>query len=72
MTLGYMPSRLPLSCLTMPPRFDTRLNNSIVGVRRSLGEVNREMSSVPTSELLQGIILKFTIYYKILINSISL
>lgn len=55
MTLGYMPSRLPLSCLTMPPRFDTRLNNSIVAARRPLGEVNREMSSVPTSELLQGV-----------------
>ena len=61
MTLGYMPSRLPLSCLTMPPRFDTRLNNSIVAARRPLGEVNREISSVPTSELLQGIILVFSI-----------
>ncbi len=57
MTLGCMPSRLPLSGLTMPPRFDTRLNHSIVAARRPLGEVNREMSSVPTSELLQGILL---------------
>ena len=49
-TLGYMPSRLPLSCLTMPPRFDTRLNNSIMAARRPLGEVNREM--VITQEML--------------------
>lgn len=42
MTQGYMPSRLPLSCLTMPPRFDPRLNNSIIAVRRPLGEINRE------------------------------
>lgn len=40
MMQGYLPSRLPLSCLTMPPRFDVRLNNSIVA-RRALGEVNQ-------------------------------
>ena len=43
MTCGYMPTRLPLSCLTMAPRFDAKLNNSIIAVRRPLGEVNREM-----------------------------
>ena len=42
MTQGYMPSRLPLSCLTMPPRFDPRLNNSLIAVRRPLGEINRD------------------------------
>lgn len=42
MTQGYMPSRLPLSCLTMPPRFDPRLSTSIIAVRRPLGEINRE------------------------------
>jgi polo-like kinase 1 len=42
MTCGYMPTRLPLSCLTMAPRFDARLNSSIIAVRRPLGEVNRE------------------------------
>jgi len=57
MTLGCMPSRLPLSGLTMPPRFDTRLNHSIVAARPPLGKVNREMSSVSTSELLQVILL---------------
>lgn len=42
MTCGYIPTRLPLSCLTMAPRFDARLNSSIIAVRRPLGEVNRE------------------------------
>ncbi|KAK2718492.1 serine/threonine-protein kinase PLK1-like [Artemia franciscana] len=42
MTLGYVPSRLPLSCLTMAPRFDTKLNSSIVAVRRPLGEINQK------------------------------
>jgi hypothetical protein len=41
MTCGYMPTRLPLSCLTMAPRFDAKLNSSIIAVRRPLGEVNR-------------------------------
>lgn len=42
MTCGYIPTRLPLSCLTMAPRFDPKLNSSIIAVRRPLGEVNRE------------------------------
>ena len=42
MNCGYMPTRLPLSCLTMAPRFDAKLNSSIIAVRRPLGEVNRE------------------------------
>jgi polo-like kinase 1 len=41
MTCGYMPTRLPLSCLIMAPRFDAKLNSSIIAVRRPLGEVNR-------------------------------
>ena len=53
MTQGYMPSRLPLSCLTMPPRFDPRLNNSIIAVRRPLGEINRE-SPLISNDVLQG------------------
>ena len=48
-----MPSRLPLSCLTMPPRFDPRLNNSIIAVRRPLGEINRDSPLI--SNELQGI-----------------
>ena len=58
MTMGYMPSRLPLSCLTMPPRFDARMNNSIISARRPLGEVNREPTPLITNEILQGIIEK--------------
>jgi len=54
MTLGYLPSRLPLSCLTMAPRFDARMNTSIVSTRRPLGEVKRDNLPVINSEL-QGI-----------------
>ena len=54
MTQGYMPSRLPLSCLTMPPRFDARLNNSLIAVRRPLGEINRD-SPIISNEM-QGIL----------------
>lgn len=33
MTLGYLPPRLPLSCLTMAPRFDAaRVHGSSAGV----------------------------------------
>ncbi len=53
MTQGYMPSRLPLSCLTMPPRFDPRLNNSLIAVRRPLGEINRDSPLI--SNEVQGI-----------------
>ncbi|EFX86035.1 polo kinase-like protein, copy C [Daphnia pulex] len=52
MTRGYMPSRLPLSCL-MPPRFDHRLNNSRITVRRPLGENNRDSPLI--SNEVQGI-----------------
>ena len=57
MTLGYLPSRLPLSCLTMAPRFDARMNTSIVSTRRPLGEVKRDNLPVINSEL-QGKFLK--------------
>ncbi|EFX85823.1 hypothetical protein DAPPUDRAFT_309099 [Daphnia pulex] len=53
MTQGYMPSRLPLSCLTMPPRFDPRLNNSLIAVRRPLGEINRDSPLI--SNEVQGV-----------------
>ena len=48
MTCGYIPTRLPLSCLTMAPRFDAKLNSSIIAVRRPLGEVNRETKASGT------------------------
>jgi len=41
MTMGYIPTRLPASCLTMAPRFDAKLNASIVA-RRPLLELNRK------------------------------
>ena len=53
MTCGYTPTRLPLSCLTMAPRFDAKLNSSIIAVRRPLVEVNR-VHLPGTAELPQG------------------
>ena len=47
MTCGYIPTRLPLSCLTMAPRFDAKLNSSIIAVRRPLVEMNRESKALP-------------------------
>jgi len=64
MTMGYMPSRLPLSCLTMPPRFDARMNTSIISARRPLGEVNREPTPLITNEILQGMIKKHMLIYR--------
>lgn len=40
MTLGYMPTRLPASCLTMAPRFDEKLNASLIARRAPLGNHN--------------------------------
>jgi len=45
MTQGYLPSRLPTSCLTMAPRFDTKMQQVNRG-RGPLQEINREPSSV--------------------------
>jgi len=44
MTMGYIPSRLPTSCLTMAPRFDARVNQSIVA-RKPLLEINTKDGS---------------------------
>ncbi|MPC62187.1 Serine/threonine-protein kinase PLK1 [Portunus trituberculatus] len=38
MTLGYIPSRLPTSCLTMAPRFDSHC--ALVATRKPLLEIN--------------------------------
>ncbi|KAK8731564.1 hypothetical protein OTU49_007371 [Cherax quadricarinatus] len=43
MTLGYIPTRLPTSCLTMAPRFDSRC--SIVATRKPLLEINNKDGS---------------------------
>ena len=40
MTMGYLPPRLPVSCLTMAPRFDTKANQSLIARRTPLMEVN--------------------------------
>jgi len=40
MTMGYLPPRLPVSCLTMAPRFDTKGNASLIARRTPLMEVN--------------------------------
>lgn len=41
-TQGYMPSRLPTSCLTMAPRFDTKLQQI---KRGPLQEINKEIAT---------------------------
>lgn len=38
--IGYLPPRLPTSCLTMAPRFDT-LAKSEANARKPLLELNR-------------------------------
>merc|ERR1719219_660967 len=42
MTMGYLPHRLPVSCLTMAPRFDSKVNASLIARRTPLMEVNHE------------------------------
>jgi hypothetical protein len=42
MTMGYLPPRLPVSCLSMAPRFDTKHNASIVARRNPLTELNAQ------------------------------
>jgi len=42
MTMGYMPSKLPASVLTMAPRFDTKLNASLIARRVPLTEYNQQ------------------------------
>jgi len=42
MTMGYLPPRLPVSCLTMAPRFDTKSDQSLIARRIPLVEVNHE------------------------------
>ncbi|KAG8224873.1 hypothetical protein J437_LFUL006467 [Ladona fulva] len=39
---GYTPSQLPLSCLTMEPRFDTMEKTANLSIRRPLFQVNAE------------------------------
>jgi len=51
MTMGFLPTRLPVSCLTMAPRFDTKMNASLIARRTPLTEVNSQLGSgAPTLE----------------------
>lgn len=47
-TQGYMPSRLPTSCLTMAPRFDTKMAQ--ISRRGPLQEINKEITA-PSSAI---------------------
>lgn len=47
MTIGYMPPRLPTSCLTMAPRFDTKPNASLIARRGPLLELNKDVRGEP-------------------------
>jgi len=42
MTMGYLPNRLPLSILSMAPRFDTKLNASLIARRAPLSDYNQQ------------------------------
>merc|ERR1719481_2445541 len=46
MTMGFLPTRLPVSCLTMAPRFDTKMNASLIARRNPLQEVNTPQSNL--------------------------
>ena len=50
MTMGYLPSRLPVSCLTMAPKFD-RPNMSMIAAqpqqRGPLTELNTDRRALP-------------------------
>jgi len=48
MTRGYMPTKLPASVLTMAPRFDNRLNASLIARREPLSDYNQQLT-VPNS-----------------------
>jgi polo-like kinase 1 len=45
MTMGYLPCRLPQSCLSMAPRFDNKLNASLIARKNPLTEYNRISST---------------------------
>jgi len=42
MTIGYLPTQLPVSCLTMAPRFDSKADQSLIAGRGPLMEINRD------------------------------
>jgi len=47
MSYGYMPQNLPVSCLTMAPRFDAKPNQTLIATRREpLVQLNRDSRNV--------------------------
>merc|ERR1719270_3210738 len=47
MSYGYMPQNLPVSCLTMAPRFDAKPNQTLIATRREpLVQLNRDRRNV--------------------------
>lgn len=53
MTMGYLPPRLPVSCLTMAPRFDTKNNQSLIARRGPLMEINKDSVASSSSTTLK-------------------
>jgi len=49
MTGGYMPTQLPVSCLTMAPRFDSKSNQSLIAGRGPLMELNKDVKMTMAS-----------------------
>jgi len=54
MTMGYLPPRLPVSCLTMAPRFDTKNNASLIARRPPLMEVNKDTAQTGLNPAYNG------------------
>jgi len=48
MTVGYLPNQLPVSCLTMAPRFDSKKDQSIIAGRGPLMEINKDIKAGST------------------------
>ncbi len=48
MTMGYLPPRLPVSCLTMAPRFDPKVN-LIASRGGPLTELNKDFGRMPAT-----------------------
>lgn len=53
-TSGYLPSRLPTSCLTIAPRFSLAPSGMELGGRKPLTALNKGKSGCPGEAGLQG------------------
>lgn len=55
MCLGYMPSNLPVSCLTMAPRFDAKPNQNLIAIRREpLVQLNKDSRNIAATASTYG------------------